>query len=153
MLETTIAAIGQLDGPAMAAARERRDYRATHVAPGRLAVQQHDRRAVGRTLVDIVHAQRLGVVGGHLHVVRRKRVAHKVGGAGVRSSQDVHAAPHARLVAVLNVSGCASRDPRAVSCVQSVLWSGAAKLKTFHSPATSPVGFSATRSRCCGQDC
>jgi hypothetical protein len=48
---------------------ERRDHRAVEVAPGRLAVQQHDDGSVARPLVDVVHPE-CAVFGVHRGPVR-----------------------------------------------------------------------------------
>ena len=63
---------------------------AVQVAPRRLAVQQQHHRAVGRTLVEVVHAQRAAVAVGDLGVVRLEREVGQVVEAVVRGSQRLH---------------------------------------------------------------
>ena len=52
---------------------QHRDHRPVEEAPRRLAVHEQHDRAVGRALVEVVHAQRAAVAVGHLDVVRRER--------------------------------------------------------------------------------
>ena len=63
---------------AVAGLSERRNHLAVQVAPSGLAVQQHDRWAVDRTFVEVVHSQRLGVACGHVNVIRFERVVFQV---------------------------------------------------------------------------
>ena len=53
-------------------------------------MQQHDRRAIGRTFVEEVHAQRRGVACRHVNVVRYERIAFQVFESGVWGSQHIH---------------------------------------------------------------
>ena len=75
---------------AVSGVSQRRNHRAVQVAPGGLAVQQHDRRAICRTLVQEVHAQRRSIACRHVYVVRYERIAFQVFESGVRGSQHIH---------------------------------------------------------------
>jgi len=56
-------------------------------------MEQHDRGAVAGTFVDIVHAQRSGVAGGNIDIMRFERITLETGESAIGRAQDVHADP------------------------------------------------------------
>ena len=69
---------------------ERGNKFAVEIGPGRLSMQQQDRRSVAGAFIDIMQPQGWRALRFNLNIMCRKRIVRKVGECGLGRAQDLH---------------------------------------------------------------